>query len=179
MNAERQRTVLFGAQEIERTIARLAQQILEPQESQNGPVLLGVRRGGEAFATRLAREIERSTGKAPALGFLNINLYRDDRVVHELPESQIPVDVGGRLVLIVDDVLATGGDDKLIKYWNVAGRPAAIRLCVLVDRGLRELPIQPDYVGRAIASNRGDRVEVVLGSEASPDDEVVLHAHAP
>jgi pyrimidine operon attenuation protein/uracil phosphoribosyltransferase len=180
MNAERQRTVLFGAQEIERTIARLAQQILEPQESQNGPVLLGVRRGGEAFATRLAREIERSTGKAPALGFLNINLYRDDRVVHELPESQIPVDVGGRLVLIVDDVLYTGRTIRsALDAVTDLGRPAAIRLCVLVDRGLRELPIQPDYVGRAIASNRGDRVEVVLGSEASPDDEVVLHAHAP
>ena len=111
---------------------------------------------------------------------MNINLYRDDRVVHELPESQIPVDVGGRLVLIVDDVLYTGRTIRsALDAVTDLGRPAAIRLCVLVDRGLRELPIQPDYVGRAIASNRGDRVEVVLGSEASPDDEVVLHAHAP
>ncbi len=178
MNAEAQRTVLLGAQEIERTIARLAQQILEPEESQSGPVLLGVRRGGEALAMRLAREIERSTGHVPALGFLNINLYRDDRVVHELPESQVPVDIGGRIVLIVDDVLYTGRTIRsALDAVTDLGRPAAIRLCVLIDRGLRELPIQPDYVGRAIASKHGERVEVALAPEPSPTDEVLLHAH--
>ncbi|HEY9085879.1 MAG TPA: bifunctional pyr operon transcriptional regulator/uracil phosphoribosyltransferase PyrR [Candidatus Tyrphobacter sp.] len=174
-----QRTVLIGAQEIERTIARLAQQILEPEESQSGPVILGVRRGGEALATRIALEIERSTGRRPALGFLNINLYRDDRVVHEVPESQIPVDIGGRLLLIVDDVLYTGRTIRsALDAVTDLGRPAAIRLCVLVDRGQRELPIQPDYVGRTIASKRGERVEVRLALEPSSADEVVLHAHS-
>jgi len=92
-------------EEIRRIIARLAHQILEPEEARRGLVLLGVRRGGEALATRLASEIERISGSAPALGFLNINLYRDDRVTHELPDSRIPVDVSSRIVIIVDDVL--------------------------------------------------------------------------
>lgn len=173
-----QRRVLINAQEVQRTIARLAQQILEPEESQGGPLLLGVRRGGEALAMRIAREIETTTGRAPSLGFLNINLYRDDRVVHELPESEIPVDVDGRLVVVVDDVLYTGRTIRSsLDAVTDLGRPAAIRLCVLVDRGLRELPIQPDYVGRAIASTRAERVEVTLSPESSHDDEVVLYGN--
>ncbi|MGH7737022.1 MAG: bifunctional pyr operon transcriptional regulator/uracil phosphoribosyltransferase PyrR [Candidatus Tyrphobacter sp.] len=173
MNATRRKT-LVSAPEIERTIARLAQQIAEPQESQNGVVLLGVRRGGEALATRLARAIAK-TGRAPSLGFLNISLYRDDRVAHELPESQIPVDIADRVVVIVDDVLYTGRTIRCaLDAVTDLGRPAAVRLCVLVDRGLRELPIQPDYVGRAIASDASERVEVRLGAEPSEEDEVVV-----
>ncbi len=175
MNAPEPRRVLVGAREIERTIARLAQQIVEPEESQSGIVLLGVRRGGEALATRIAAEIARAAGRAPALGFLNINLYRDDRVVHELPESQIPVDIEGRVVIVVDDVLYTGRTIRsALDAVTDLGRPAAIRLCVLVDRGLRELPIQPDYVGRIIASARTERVEARLAAEPSADDEVAV-----
>ncbi len=170
-----ERKVIIGARELERMISRLAQEILEPEESQSGTVLLGVRRGGEAPAARIAREIARTTGHQPALGFLNISLYRDDRVVHELPESQIPVDVDGRIVVIVDDVLYTGRTIRsALDAVTDLGRPAAIRLCVLIDRGLRELPIQPDYVGRAITSKRGERIEVRLGAEPSSDDEVAV-----
>src|ERR1700745_2438174 len=100
--------VLLESNALERVIARLAHQILEPDDAQSGVVLIGIRRGGEALAQRLASEIERISGKAPALGFPNINLYRDDRVTHEMPESQIPVDINGRLVVIIDDVLFTG-----------------------------------------------------------------------
>ena len=89
------RRVLARGDEIQRIIARLAHQILEPDEAQQGLVILGIRRGGEALAQRLAAEIERISGRAPALGFLNINLYRDDRVTHELPDSQIPADSPG------------------------------------------------------------------------------------
>lgn len=175
MHVAEPRRVLLGAHEIERTIARLAQQILEPEESQSGVLLLGVRRGGEALATRLAHEISKSAGKAPTLGFLNINLYRDDRVVHELPESQIPVDIAGRVVVIVDDVLYTGRTIRsALDAITDLGRPAAIRLCVLIDRGLRELPIQPDYTGRKIASLPTERVEVRLGVEPSDEDEVAV-----
>jgi pyrimidine operon attenuation protein/uracil phosphoribosyltransferase len=175
VNVAEPRRVLVGAREIDRTISRLAQQIIEPEESQSGVVLLGVRRGGEALATRIAAEITRSTGRAPTLGFLNINLYRDDRVVHELPESQIPVDIEGRVVIVVDDVLYTGRTIRsALDAVTDLGRPAAIRLCVLVDRGLRELPIQPDYVGRVIASARTERVDVRLAAEACADDEVAV-----
>ena len=179
MNTAEKRRVLLGADEIARVIARLAHQILEPNDAQDGVVLLGIRRGGEALAQRLAYEIERISGKAPALGFLNINLYRDDQVTHEMPESQIPVDVSGRTVVIVDDVLFTGRTIRsALDAVTDLGRPAAIRLCVLVDRGLRELPVQPDYVGRFIPTARRERVKVLLGAQPSESDEVTILADA-
>jgi len=169
------RRVLARGDEIQRIIARLAHQILEPDEAQQGLVILGIRRGGEALAQRLAAEIEQISGRPPALGFLNINLYRDDRVTHELPDSQIPADLAGRTIVIVDDVLYTGRTIRAaLDAATDLGRPAAVRLCVLVDRGLRELPIQPDYVGRFIATDRSERVKVALGLHASPDDEVAI-----
>jgi pyrimidine operon attenuation protein / uracil phosphoribosyltransferase len=166
---------LAHSDEIARIIARLAHQIVEPVQAQDGLVLFGVRRGGEALAIRLAAEIERITGRAPALGFLNINLYRDDRVSHELPESEIPVDIAGRVVVIVDDVLYTGRTIRsALDAVTDLGRPAAIRLCVLVDRGLRELPVQPDYVGRFTPTSPEQRVRVVLAQTSSPSDEVTI-----
>jgi pyrimidine operon attenuation protein / uracil phosphoribosyltransferase len=169
------RRVLARSAEIERIIARLAHQILEPNEAERGLVLLGVRRGGEALAARLAAEIERISGRAPALGFLNINLYRDDRVTHELPESQIPLDLSDRVVVIVDDVLYTGRTIRsALDAVTDLGRPAAIRLCVLVDRGLRELPIQPDYVGRFTPTTPRERVKVALAPQGAPSDEITI-----
>ena len=167
--------VLAQSAEIERIIARLAHQIVEPNDAEQGLVLLGVRRGGEALAIRLAGEIERISGRAPALGFLNINLYRDDRVTHELPESRIPLDLSGRIVVVVDDVLYTGRTVRsALDAVTDLGRPAAIRLCVLVDRGLRELPIQADYVGRFTPTTPRERVKVVLAGEPAPTDEITI-----
>jgi len=169
------RRVLASGAEVERMIGRLAHQILEPNEAEQGLVLLGIRRGGEAVATRLAAAIERISGRAPALGFLNINLYRDDRVSHELPESQIPLDLSGRIVVIVDDVLYTGRTIRsALDAVTDFGRPAAIRLCVLVDRGLRELPIQADYAGRSATTTPSERVKVTLSPEAAPSDEIAV-----
>jgi pyrimidine operon attenuation protein / uracil phosphoribosyltransferase len=175
MTATVNRRVLVRSDEIQRMIARLAHQILEPNEVQEGLVLLGVRRGGEALAVRLADEIKRISGRAPVLGFLNINLYRDDAITHELPESQIPVDVSGRTVVVVDDVLYTGRTIRsALDAVTDLGRPAAIRLCVLIDRGLRELPIQPDYVGRLTPTHTGERVQVTLAPQPAPSDEVTI-----
>jgi pyrimidine operon attenuation protein/uracil phosphoribosyltransferase len=174
------RRLLIPSDEIARIVARIAHQILEPDDAQRGLVLLGVRRGGEALATRLAAEIEKISGRMPALGFLNINLYRDDQVTHEMPESQIPVDVSGRTVVIVDDVLYTGRTIRsALDAVTDLGRPAAIRLCVLVDRGLRELPIQPDYVGRFIPTSRRERINVALAGEQASTDEVAILADTP
>ena len=179
MTATAARRVLARSDEIARIISRLAHQIVEPVEAQDGLVVFGVRRGGEALATRIAAEIERISGRAPALGFLNINLYRDDRISHELPDSQIPVDVSGRLVVVVDDVLYTGRTIRsALDAVTDLGRPAAIRLCVLVDRGLRELPIHPDYVGRYTATSPHQRVEVALAPQASASDEVTILGNA-
>ena len=171
--------LLVRSDEIARIVARLAQQILEPEDAQQGVVLLGIRRGGEALAARLAGEIARVSGRAPSLGFLNINLYRDDRVTHEMPDSQIPADVNGRIVVIVDDVLYTGRTIRAaLDAVTDLGRPSAVRLCVLVDRGLRELPIQPDYVGRFIPTSRRERINVVLAAETATNDEVAILAES-
>jgi pyrimidine operon attenuation protein/uracil phosphoribosyltransferase len=174
------RRILMGDAAIARMIGRLAHQILEPEDAQQHLVLLGVRRGGESLATRLAGELERICGRAPTLGFLNINLYRDDRVTHEMPESQIPVDISGKTVVIVDDVLYTGRTIRAsLDAVTDLGRPAAIRLCVLVDRGLRELPIQPDYVGRVIPTSRRERIKVSLAAAPASSDEVAILADTP
>lgn len=180
MTTAQQGRILIESDEIARVIARLAHQILEPDDAQQGLVLIGIRRGGEALAHRLASQIELISGKAPALGFLNINLYRDDRVTHEMPESQIPVDINGRLVVIIDDVMFTGRTIRAaLDAVTDLGRPSAIRLCVLVDRGLRELPVQPDYVGRSIPTSRRERIKVSLSATTSPTDEVSILAAAP
>ncbi|HET9031244.1 MAG TPA: bifunctional pyr operon transcriptional regulator/uracil phosphoribosyltransferase PyrR [Candidatus Aquilonibacter sp.] len=180
MTTTEQGRVLIESSEIGRVIARLAHQILEPDDAQSGVVLIGIRRGGEALAQRLGSEIERISGKAPALGFLNINLYRDDRVTHEMPESQIPVDINGRLVVVVDDVLFTGRTIRAaLDAVTDLGRPSAIRLCVLVDRGLRELPVQPDYVGRSIPTSRRERIKVALSGSPASSDEVSILAATP
>jgi pyrimidine operon attenuation protein/uracil phosphoribosyltransferase len=171
------RRVLVGAAEIDRIVARLAHQILEPDDAQTALYIIGIRRGGEALAQRLAAQIERISGRKPPLGFLNINLYRDDEVTHELPESQIPGNVTGKMVVIVDDVLYTGRTVRsALDAVTDLGRPAAVRLCVLVDRGLRELPVQADYVGRFIPTSRRERVVVSVQMDPSDQDEVAIVA---
>jgi len=171
------RRVLVGAAEIDRIVARLAHQILEPDDAQDGLYIIGIRRGGEALAQRIASQIERISGRKPLLGFLNINLYRDDEVTHELPESQIPGDVTAKMVVIVDDVLYTGRTVRsALDAVTDLGRPAAVRLCVLVDRGLRELPVQADYVGRVIPTSRRERVVVSVHGQPCEEDEVAIVA---
>ena len=94
-----------------------------------------------------------------------------------MPESQIPVDVSGRTVVIVDDVLFTGRTIRsALDAVTDLGRPAVIRLCVLIDRGLRELPVQPDYVGRVIPTSRQERVNVSLAAQPASTDEVAILA---
>lgn len=176
LEALRERT-LMSAQQIDRVIARLAHEILEPEDAQDGVVLLGIRRGGEMLARRICEKMKEISGSAPDLGFLNVNLYRDDDVARVLPESEIHESLTGRIVVIVDDVLYTGRTVRsALDAVTDLGRPRAIRLAVLVDRGLRELPVQGDYVGRAIPTSRREHVEVVLGKNVSDSDRVVLRS---
>jgi pyrimidine operon attenuation protein / uracil phosphoribosyltransferase len=170
----RERT-LMSAQQIDRIIARLAHQILEPDDAQDGIVLIAIRRGGEQLARRLAAKIEEISGERPGIGFLNINLYRDDDVARALPDSEIHEDLTGKVVVIVDDVLYTGRTVRsALDAVTDLGRPRVIRLAVLVDRGLRELPIQGDYVGRAIPTSRREHIQVRLGKTYSEEDRVVI-----
>ncbi len=171
------RRVLMPATQIDRVLARMAHEITEPEDAQHGIVLLGIRRGGENLASRLADRIAEISGEKPALGFLNVNLYRDDDAARPLPESEIHDNLTGRIVVLVDDVLYTGRTIRsALDAITDMGRPRAVRLAVLVDRGLRELPVQGDYVGRSIATSRREHVEVVLAKTFSETDRVVLHA---
>jgi pyrimidine operon attenuation protein / uracil phosphoribosyltransferase len=172
----RERT-LMSARQIDRIIARLAHQILEPDDAQDGVVIIGIRRGGEQLARRLAAKIEEISGLKPGLGFLNVNLYRDDDVARALPESEIHEDVTGKVVVLVDDVLYTGRTVRsALDAVTDLGRPRTIRLAVLIDRGLRELPVQGDYIGRKISTNRGEHVEVNINKAFSKDDRVVIRS---
>ncbi|GAC1309365.1 MAG: bifunctional pyr operon transcriptional regulator/uracil phosphoribosyltransferase PyrR [Vulcanimicrobiaceae bacterium] len=170
---------LMSAQQIDRIIARIAHQILEPEDARHGIVLIGIRRGGEQLARRLALKIEEISGLRPGLGFLNINLYRDDDVAKALPESEIHEDLAGKIVVVVDDVLFTGRTVRsALDAVTDLGRPRVIRLAVLVDRGLRELPVQGDYVGRVIPTSRREHIVVTLSKTYSDDDSVVLRSEA-
>jgi len=171
--------VLMSAQQIDRIVARIAHQILEPEDAQHGVVLIGIRRGGEQLARRLALAVEEISGTRPGLGFLNINLYRDDDVAKTLPESEIHEDLAGKVVIVVDDVLFTGRTVRsALDAVTDLGRPRVIRLAVLVDRGLRELPVQGDYVGRVIPTSRRERIVVNLAKTFSADDSVSIHSEA-
>ncbi len=174
LEASRQRT-LMSAQQIDRVVGRIAYQILEPEDAQDGVVLIGIRRGGEILARRLAAKIEEISGTKPGLGFLNVNLYRDDDVAHALPESEIHEDLTGKVVVIVDDVLYTGRTVRsALDAVTDLGRPRVIRLAVLIDRGLRELPVQADYAGRVIPTSRREHIEVFLNKTFSEDDRVAI-----
>jgi pyrimidine operon attenuation protein / uracil phosphoribosyltransferase len=175
MPALARRRVLMSPASIERAVSRMAHQIIEPEEAQTGLVVIGIRRGGESLARRLVNEITAITSEAPGLGFLNINLYRDDDKARELPESEIRSEITDKTVVIVDDVLYTGRTVRAaLDAVTDLGRPRAIRLAVLVDRGLRELPVQADYVGKLIPTSRREHIDVVLAPQRSDDDSVAL-----
>jgi pyrimidine operon attenuation protein/uracil phosphoribosyltransferase len=169
------RRVLMSPDEIERAIARMAHQIVEPEDAQTGILLIGIRRGGEALARRLVSRIGEIRGSVPDLGFLNVNLYRDDDVARELPESEIRSTITGQTVVLVDDVLFTGRTVRAaLDAVTDLGRPNAIRLAVLIDRGLRELPIQADYVGKTIPTSRREHIDVCLAPQRSDADNVTV-----
>jgi pyrimidine operon attenuation protein/uracil phosphoribosyltransferase len=159
-------------------LRRIASAISERNGGAEGLILVGIRTGGVPLSQRLARLISESEGTAPALGKMDITLYRDD-VSSGLPRpevgpTELPGSIAGRKIVLVDDVLYTGRTvraalDELMDF----GRPRAVELAVLVDRGHRELPIQPDYVGLAIQTAPSETVKVEL-QELHGRDRVVL-----
>ncbi len=177
---EKQR--LMSASEIERTLVRLAHQILEKSEGGRAPGLVGIERRGVPLAERLAKLLETLTREPVDRGRLNIQLYRDDLsasgprpVVKPVP---VGFDVTGRDILLVDDVLYTGRTvraalDALIDH----GRPRRVQLLALIDRGHRELPIEAQFVGRTVATSEDQTVEVRL-KETDDVEEVVMVEHA-
>ena len=166
--------VVMECDDIARALRRMAGEIAERHRGAQGVAPVGVRRGGEPLAARLQGLLRELEGREVPVGSVDITLYRDDAAT-TLPNpligrSEMAFDVAARALVLVDDVLFTGRTiraaiDAIMDY----GRPRAIELAVLVDRGHRELPIQPDYVGRALRTERGERVDVTLDRAGSPD----------
>jgi pyrimidine operon attenuation protein/uracil phosphoribosyltransferase len=167
---------ILDGERLHRTLRRLAHEIVEAQ-GVSDLVLVGIESGGAVIARRLADEIERFEGQRPALGSVDITLHRDDlnrRGLAQTPRpTQLP-DIDGLVVVLVDDVLYTGRSVRAaMDALNDYGRPRAIRLAVLVDRGHRELPIRADMVGKNIPTSRTDNVRVLL-QEVDGHDSVVV-----
>jgi pyrimidine operon attenuation protein/uracil phosphoribosyltransferase len=158
---------IMSAEDVRRALTRIAHEIIEHNRGVRNLVLVGMRTRGIPLARRLAERLDEFEGVQVPVGELDITLYRDDigmRAVQPLVGSTaIPVDVSGKVIVLVDDVLFTGRSvraalDALIDY----GRPRAIQLAVLVDRGHRELPIRPDYVGKNVPTALEEDVAVLL-----------------
>jgi pyrimidine operon attenuation protein / uracil phosphoribosyltransferase len=163
---------------IRRALTRIAHEILERNQGPERVTLVGLRRRGVPMATRLAALIKQFEGADVAVGELDITMYRDDVGLRgtqpQMQPTSMPHDVTDRHVVLVDDVLYTGRTiraaiDAVLDY----GRPRQIQLAVLVDRGHRELPIRPDYVGKNVPTARHEEVSVRL-EETDGTDEVVL-----
>ena len=175
--------VVMDADRIGRTLARIANEIVERNKGVDDLALVGVRRRGVPIAKRLARAIKEITGHEVPTGALDITLYRDDLMRHAVgPQplvrsTDILFDIDDRLILLVDDVLYTGRTiraalDALIDF----GRPKAIQLAVLIDRGHRELPIKADYVGKNVPTSRRESVQVRLEEVDGHDDVLIQTA---
>jgi pyrimidine operon attenuation protein/uracil phosphoribosyltransferase len=147
--------------DVGRAASRIAHEIAERNRGLDGVVLLGMQRGGVWLADLLHEAIERNEGVRLPLGSIDVSMYRDDiglRPVVPTAASNVP-DIDGRTVVLVDDVLFTGRTIRAaLDALNDYGRPRAVQLAVLVDRGHRELPIRPDYVGKNLPTSREERV---------------------
>src|SRR5881392_1224186 len=176
--------LLLDADALSRTLSRIAHEIIEANPDLDEIALVGIQTRGVPLARRLARLIAERAGAAPDLGAVDITFYRDDVHVrggeaplHAQPvvrETQLDFPLEGRTVILVDDVLYTGRTiraaiEALFDY----GRPARVQLAVIVDRGHRELPIRPDYVGKNLPTARSERIQVQL-VEVDELDAVLL-----
>jgi pyrimidine operon attenuation protein/uracil phosphoribosyltransferase len=172
------KATIIDPQGLERTLKRLAHEILEKNKGAANIVVVGIRTRGEFLARRIVRLIEEVEGIKPPLGSLDITLYRDDLLGKlEQPRLQgtdIPFDMSGKDVVLVDDVLYTGRTiraalDELIDL----GRPKSIQLAVLIDRGHRQVPIRADFVGKNVPTSSDESIRVHV-SEVDGEDSVLL-----
>ena len=172
------RKTIMTEDDIRRTLARIAHEIIEQNKTMNHLILVGMRTRGVPLARRLAANIENFEKVKVPVGALDISLYRDDLSSIDphpvVQRTSIPTNIDDKLIVLVDDVLFTGRStraamDALIDL----GRPRLIQLAVLIDRGHREMPIRPDYIGKNIPSSRHEEIKVQL-METDGIDEVAI-----
>ncbi len=178
MPLTREKAQLMSASEIDRTLVRLAHEILERTQDLDSLAFIGIRRRGVPLAQRLAKKIESLENRKVPVGILDINLYRDDLSTVDIKPvvsaTEIPFEVAGKDIIMMDDVLYTGrtiraGLDALFDH----GRPARVSLLVLIDRGHRELPIEAKFIGRNVQTSDAEIIEVKL-QEIDSMEKVLL-----
>ena len=175
----RVKATVMDSDAVRRSLSRIAHEIVERNRGAEDVVVIGIMSGGDVLARRLAERLERMESRPVPYGALDPSRHRDDLPVAppvSRPPSQIP-NVDGRVVILVDDVIWHGRTvraamDALMEF----GRPRAIQLAVLIDRGHRELPIRPDYVGKNVPTSESERVEVLLEETHGADMAVILNA---
>ncbi len=169
---------LLDGTRVKRTIRRMAIEIVERNKGTDDLIITGIRSRGVPIAERIALDIKETEGVDVAIGILDITLYRDDLTTIApqpvVKPSHFPGSIDNKVVVLVDDVLYTGRTvraamDALIDY----GRPRAVQLAVLIDRGHRELPVHADFVGQAVPTDRTEVIKVKL-QETDGEDEVLL-----
>ncbi len=172
---------IMTAKEIDRALTRMAHEIIERNKGVDNTGLIGIRTGGMPLAQRLQKKIAAIENSTLPVGVLDITLYRDDwsRLSHHpiIGKTEIPFGIDDMTVILVDDVLYTGRTIRAaLDAITDFGRPKSIQLAVLVDRGRRELPIQPDYTGLSFKTSGDEHVNVFL-EETDQRDQVVIERH--
>ena len=173
----RLKATVMDADQIRRSLSRIAHEIVERNRGTRDIVLVGILAKGDHIAVRLAAKLMELEGTPVIVGSLDISQHRDDRHLREPAHraiSRVP-EIGGKVVVLVDDVMhhgrtARAAMDALMDF----GRPRAIQLAVLVDRGHRELPIRPDYVGKNVPTSDSERVEVLVAEDDGIDQAVIV-----
>ena len=173
-----EKAVIMSADDMARAIKRMAHEVIEANQGAENLVLLGIQRRGVPLARRLGESIKQVEGTDIPSGSLDITFYRDDLSklgpTPQVASTEMPFDVNEKIIILVDDVLYTGRTVRaaldVIMDW---GRPQAIRLAVLVDRGHRELPIRPDFVGKNVPTSQREIIKVKL-QEYDEAEEVVI-----
>lgn len=160
------RSLLLSSDDVRRAVRRMGHEVVERIRDTEEVVILGVQTGGVAFANLLADTLEEITSREVARGTLDVSFYRDDvdqRPFVNSSASSVPVDLTQRVVVLVDDVLFTGRTIRsALNALNDFGRPRAVQLAVMVDRGHREVPIRPDYVGKNLPSSLAEEIVATL-----------------
>lgn len=169
---------IMDREAIRRAITRIAHEITERNQGSEDLILVGILSRGATIAKRMADQIARFEKERPLCGVMDITYYRDDRREKgdppHLRSVNMPFDISGKTVVLVDDVLYTGRTCRAaIEALFDLGRPAAVQLAVLIDRGHRELPIRADFVGKNVPTSRSERIRVEL-HELDGDERVVL-----
>lgn len=173
--------VLMTAEDMARSLERLAYQILEKHDKIEDIILVGIQRRGVDITCRLASILEKRCGKAIVTGTLDINLYRDDWTslvsLPKIGSTSLPPVIEGKTIILIDDVLYTGRTIRsALEALNDYGRPQSIELLVLVDRGHRELPIAANYIGKQLNTARSEQVNVFIKERDGSDEVRLLHS---